>query len=105
MAVLSREDFFARMQERLGNDTSDSSIAFLEDMTDTYNDLEKRACGDGVNWQKKYEENDAAWKAKYQHRFFSGGGYSNTEISASEPEERDKAESITVDDLFKNKED
>ena len=29
MAVLNRDDFFARMQERMGDDTSDEAISFL----------------------------------------------------------------------------
>ena len=34
MAVLNREDYFRAVNERVGNDTSDEALAFLENMTD-----------------------------------------------------------------------
>ena len=75
----------------------------LEDLTDTYNDLETRANGDGVDWKKKYEENNSAWQKRYRQRFFSGNGYSNFEDNEFEEEDKElkRAESITINDLFK----
>ena len=40
MAVLAKEDFLSRINERIGEDNSDEAIEFMEDMTDTYNDME-----------------------------------------------------------------
>jgi hypothetical protein len=99
MAVLNREDFFSRLQNAIGTDTSDESISLIEDMTDTYNDLETRANGDGENWEKKYHDLDEAWKQKYRHRFFSNNGRSN--MPNNEPNEPNNGETITVEDLFK----
>ena len=48
MAMLDREKFFERIKERLGEDDSDEALSFLEDVTDTYDDLERRAAGDGA---------------------------------------------------------
>ena len=45
MAMLDREKFFERIKERLGEDDSDEALSFLEDVTDTYDDLERRAAG------------------------------------------------------------
>lgn len=73
MAILNREEFFSSIQNRVGADTSDDAITFIENLTDTYNSLEKQARGDGVNWEQKYHELDESWKKKYSHRFFSGG--------------------------------
>ena len=42
MAMLDREKFFERIKERLGEDDSDEALSFLEDVTDTYDDLERR---------------------------------------------------------------
>lgn len=70
MAVLSRDDFMNRLKERIGDDTSDTAIAFLEDITDTYDDMNNRL-SDTTDWKAKYEQNDADWKAKYRERFFS----------------------------------
>lgn len=102
MSVLEREKFFEAVQTRIGEDTSDEAIAFIEDMTDTYNDLETRAAGDGVDWKQRYEELDEKWKKKYSHRFFSGGRTMRT-VLAEEPEEEatDNSDKITYKDLFK----
>lgn len=108
MAILTREEYLKRIQDMIGDDASDESVSFLEDLTDTYNDLETRANGDGNDWKEKYEENDKAWKKRYMQRFFSGNGYSQLEDETTvlTPDEiaLEKAENITVDELFEEKE-
>lgn len=104
MAILSRDDFFKALQEKVGTDNSEESIAFLENMGDTYNALEKRANGDGVDWKQRYNELDETWRKRYQHRFFSGGDIGFPNNPSSNAEETDTAETIQVDDLFKEKE-
>lgn len=104
MAVLSKDEYFTRLQERIGDDTSDEAISFIEDMSDTYNDWENRATGDGVDWKKKYEENDAAWKAKYRHRFFTGDSRIVENDKETDDEDTYRADEVTVEDLFTTKE-
>ena len=100
MAILNKEDFFNRLHERVGDDTSDEGIAFLEDMTDTYNDMETRLTSDGVDWERRYHELDETWKKRYQHRFLSNPITNNPDtFNSGEDDYRDKEE-ITVDDLF-----
>lgn len=72
MAVKTREEILESFKTRLGENPDDESISFLEDITDTLDDFEKRANGDGTDWKNKYEENDANWRKKYTERFFSG---------------------------------
>ena len=93
MAVLERDKFFERIRGQLGDDSTDEAIAFLEDVTDTYNALS--GSGDGTDWKQKYDENDAAWRKKYTERFFSGGG---NQEPAPDPEP-DKP--LTYENLFK----
>lgn len=100
MAVLSRDDFFAKLHERLGDDTTDEGISFLEDMTDTYNDLETRSNGDGINWEQRYHDLDESWKKRYRHRFFTGGSNVIPEDANSTADNEYNAETITVDELF-----
>lgn len=96
MAVRSREEILNSIRERVGEQNDDETIAFIEDVTDTFTDLETRANGDGVNWKEKYEENDASWRKKYTDRFFSG------EPSEPEPEpEPEPEEKLTYESLFK----
>lgn len=98
MAVKTREEILESFKTRLGENPDDESISFLEDVTDTLDDFEKRANGDGTDWKSKYEENDANWRKKYTERFFS-----------DEPEPDQKPESKrepdntprTFSDLFK----
>lgn len=104
MAVLSREDFFSHLQEQMGTNTSDEAMQFIEDMTDTYNDMENRANGNGTDWEQKYHELDEAWKTKYKRRFFSSGGRSNIPQVFSDDEDDDdgakRASTIAIKDLF-----
>lgn len=72
MAVKTREEILESFKTILGENPDDESISFLEDVTDTLDDFEKRANGDGTDWKSKYEENDASWRKKYTERFFSG---------------------------------
>lgn len=95
MAVLSREDFFTRINDFVGDDSSDETIAFVEDMTDTYNDIETRANGDGIDWEARYHENDEAWRKKYRSRFFSGAPM-NSPIEEKVEEKKE----IEIEDLF-----
>lgn len=97
MPILDRETFFNRVHERIGNDTSDEAISFLEDMTDTYNDMEKKSKGSGEDWEKKYRELDESWKAKYRHRFMNTDG---GEYYPDKKEEEKEVKEVTIEDLF-----
>ena len=100
--VLNKEEFLAALKNRVGEDTSDDAIKFLEDATDTYDDLVKRT-GDSDEWKKKYEDNDKSWREKYTKRFFEGGPAAPT----PKPEQLEDCEgdnAIKIEDLFKDKE-
>lgn len=72
MAVLDRDNFFNRIRERLGEDDSEEALSYLEDMTDTWEDLERRASREGEeNWEEKYHNLDAEWRKRYRDRFFN----------------------------------
>ena len=94
MAVKTREEILKSFRTRLGENPDDESISFLEDVTDTLDDFEKKANGDGTDWKSKYEENDANWRKKYTERFFS---------DEPEPEPWQKPDNTprTFSDLFK----
>lgn len=101
MAILNKDEYINSIHARIGTDNSDESIKFLEDMVDTYEDLERKSAGDGEDWEKKYHELDETWKARYKHRFLTG-----TSVSADESDidevvaEEEKAETIQINDLF-----
>ena len=101
MAILSRDDFFNAIKARIGDDTSDDAIKFIEDVTDTYNALDKDNSGE--DWEKRYNENDKMWREKYRARFFDSETKDDPtdipEVEKKDPEQ-ERAESISINDLF-----
>lgn len=98
MAVKTREEIIESVRSRVGEQTDDETIAFIEDISDTLTDLETKAKGDGTDWKAKYEENDAEWRKKYTERFYSPK-------FKDEPDEIDESDESntpkTFADLFK----
>lgn len=102
MPVLNRDDFFNSVQTRIGTDTSEEALKFLEDMTDTFNDMENRIKSGGEDWEQKYHELDNSWRERYRHRFYDTG---NTNVPSSfggnnDPEDDYSPDDVTIDDLF-----
>lgn len=99
MAVKSVTELLSQIQQRFGDDTTDETLAFIEDVSDTVNDLQSRANGE-TNWEQKYKENDAAWRQRYRDRFFNKTDDQNvTEIDEDDGEDTYKPK--TFNDLFK----
>ena len=99
MAIRTSEELLKSIRTRVGDQTDDETIAFLEDVTDTMNDLNSKASGQ-EDWKKKYEDNDAEWRKKYTDRFFTGGdGTQVVEVIETSPTVEDKPK--TFEDLFK----
>lgn len=107
MAVRTRAEIMDMVKTLVGDDTSDESLNTIGDISDTLEDLEKRSNGDGTDWKKKYEENDAEWRQKYKDRFF------NTETAKDEKSDPNGADDTTkketelkasFDELFEEKE-
>ena len=96
MAVKTREEILEAVRVRVGDQTDDETIKFLEDITDTITDLETRANGDGTDWKTKYEENDAEWRKKYTERFYS----SEPEDDPTPPKPDDTPTPKTFAELF-----
>lgn len=71
MAVKSKEELLESIKGLLADDTSDESIALLEDITDSFDAQKSKT--ETEDWKKKYEENDREWRQKYRDRFFSTG--------------------------------
>ena len=94
MAVKTREELLESIRARVGEQTDDETISFLEDVTDTLTDFETRANGDGENWEQRYKDNEAEWRKKYTERFFS------SEPTDPKPKD-DEMKPKTFEDLFK----
>ena len=100
MAVRTKDELLEIIRGRIGDDTSDETISFIEDITDTLSDYEEKATkSDEEDWKTKYEENDKMWREKYRERFFS------KEVEKEDEDfEEDEVKSLSYDDLFEEKE-
>lgn len=94
MAIRSEQEFFDMMRERIGDDTSDSALSFMEDVRDTYNSLKDNS---SIDWKQKYEQNDADWRQKYRDRFFDNVDAPPIE----EPPIEKPQKKLTYESLFK----
>lgn len=101
MAVRTRDELMESIKARIGEDTSDEAIAFLEDMTDTLDEYE-RSRGDGTDWKTRYEENDREWRQRYRDRFY--GNTPDPENIDSGVEENTEVEKTRYEDLFVSEE-
>ena len=102
MAILTKEDLLNKIKERIGDDTSDEAISFIEDATDTINDFETKAQGDGVDWKQKYNENDAEWRKRYRDRFFDPDSTDKDNPLNQHKDENEDNSPKTFDELFTN---
>lgn len=100
MAVRTKDELLEIIKGRIGDDSSDETISFLEDITDTLSDYEEKATNsDTEDWKTKYEENDKMWREKYRERFFS------KEVEKEDEDFlEDEVKSLSYDDLFEEKE-
>lgn len=89
MSIKSIDEILNAVKERIGDDTSDSAISFVEDISDTLNSLSEQE-----NWKQKYEQNDSEWRKKYRDRFLSG------ESSSDDNDSGDENEPLTYEKLF-----
>ena len=96
VAIRTKEELMESIRSRLGDDNSDEAIGLLEDISDTYTDMETKANGGGEDWKSKYEANDAAWRQKYRDRFFGKGSDDD-----DEPDEQPDSKPMTYEQLFK----
>lgn len=94
MAIRTMDELLNAVRERIGDDTSDEALGFIEDVQDTLNNYENNKNTDGTDWKKKYEDNDKEWRTKYRNRFFSGA-------DVGEPDPEPAPKRLTFDELFK----
>ena len=98
MAVLTREDYRARVNARVGENATDEDLSFLEDMTDTYDSL----AGSEETIRQLREENDSL-RRRYRERFEVGDPPTESDPPAllTVPEPEDNIEKIeTVEDIM-----
>ena len=101
MAVRTREEILQMIRERIGENTDDETIKFVEDVNDTLEDYESKT-GTAAEWEKKYNDNDAEWRKRYTERFFSPAP-SGDPAASPDPDPADPVDQEapkTYEDLF-----
>lgn len=96
MSVRTKDEIMKFIKDRTQDDTSDETLAFIEDVNDTFNDYDSKL-NDSTDWKQKYEDNDKQWREKYRDRFFSGDD-NNNDTDNHESDENEEPKTFT--DLF-----
>lgn len=79
MAVRTVEEILELVAQRVGDDSSDEALSFIEDISDTLRDYQAKADenyntekdDEIAEWKKKYDELDKEWRNRYKERFFN----------------------------------
>lgn len=96
MAVRTREEITNLINERI-TATDDATLELIGDLTDTLADYDNRL----VDADTRYNDLDKSWRTRYRDRFLSGGTPTPPTTPNPEPETpENRAETITIDDLF-----
>ena len=69
--VKTRDELLSSIRTAFGDNTDDAALSVIEDITDTFSDLENKAKGDGKDWKAEAERIDKEWRQKYHDRFFN----------------------------------
>lgn len=99
MAIKSKEELLSSIRTVLGDNTDDNSLAIIEDISDTYDDMDTRAKGDGKDWKAEAEKIDRDWRQKYHDRFFNP--QKDDDVDPLNPETI-KPKAYRFEDLFTN---
>ena len=104
MAIKSKEELINSLVGYIGEDTSESAIELLDNISDTIDDLTLRA-SDNTDWKEKYETNDAEWRKRYIDRFSGkddpGEGGTDLTVEVTTEETAVEETPTTYEDLFR----
>lgn len=97
MAIKTKEELLASLKQSFGDNTDDATLSLIEDVTDTYDDLNNKAKPDGKDWKAEAERIDKEWRQKYHDRFFNPVEDEKDPLDAGDPEPK----KYRFEDLFK----
>ena len=102
MAVRSVTEVMDALRAYLGEDVSDETLVFIEDVNDTLSNYE-RMVADQTDWESKYKELDESWRKRYRNRFFESGAEDEKGSfieDVNDVEEQQDGEPETFEELF-----
>lgn len=98
MAVLTKDELTKRMADRFGETEDENDISFMEDITDTFDDLQNNA---NVTQLKELQDKYNSLQKKYRDRFFNTGGVESEPEDLLETTPDPEPTILKFDDLFK----
>ncbi len=102
--IKTKAEILEQIKNKFSEDTSDETLSFIEDVSDTLTDLEGKATGQ-EDWKQKFEDNDKMWREKYKSRFFAGEDNPKSDLGGNAGDEDDDEDTPpqpkTYDELFK----
>lgn len=92
MAIRTRDEIMTQLQTMVGEDTSDETLTFIQDVSDTLGaDNSAQRITDLEN---QLEEQDQAWRKKYRDAFFTGRPDESYKDESDEPEKPRRFEDL-----------
>lgn len=94
--IKTKEEILTQIRDMIGDSTDDNALSILENVTDTFQDLETRAA-DQTDWQARYNQLDQEWRQRYRDRFTSG---SDDPATPPDPDPEPDETIMTFEELF-----
>lgn len=95
MAVKTLDEILKSVNTIIGENTSDEALTLMDDISDTFN------ANNQTDWQKRYEDNDKAWRERYRERFLTGNTDLDKDADSDDDDNDEQAKSYKYEDLFK----
>ena len=95
MAVKTLDEILKSVNTIIGENTSDEALTLMDDISDTFN------ANNQTDWQKKYEDNDKAWRERYRERFLTGNTDLDKDADSDDDDNDEQTKSYKYEDLFK----
>lgn len=102
--IKTTNEILTQLKELTKDMSDDTTLKFIEDVTDTLNDKDKVDV-DSVNkeWEEKYNTLDSEWRNKYKERFFTQSEENEKkQANADSEKEAEENKTYKYDDLFKS---
>lgn len=97
MAVLTRDELTNMLADRFADTEDENDIAFMENITDTFDDLQTNA---NATQLRELQDRYSALQKKYRDRFFNSSGSDSDDEDLVKPTSDPEPKIMKFDDLF-----
>ena len=97
MAVLTKDELTKMLADRFADTEDENDIAFMENITDTFDDLQTNA---NATQLKELQDKYSDLQKKYRDRFFNSSGSDSDDEDLLKPTSDPEPKIMKFDDLF-----